>query len=457
MSALDRSRAPEVGADPAFRFPQIVRHRLANGLQVRTVEHLSVPIVSFVLQIEGGLGADPVGREGLAAITADMLDEGIGSMSAIDVSDELARLGADYEVEAGSDALTISLTTLARFAERGAGLLAEMTTRPALREADFTRVRQLRLDRLKQLKDHPPAVAEEVFLRMLFGDHPYGHLAIGYTSTLQAITLDDVARFHASRFVPGRAVLVVAGALPHEGLLALAERAFGGWSGAAPDPASGPASAIVPVRSTSARWAVVPRDGAAQSELRIGQLSARRDTPDHAALVVMNAILGGQFVSRVNLKLREEKGFTYGARTGFDWHKGLGPFSLSASVHTASTAEAVADSLKELEAIRGSRPPSEEELSLARASLTRGYPRNFETVQQVARSVAQLALYDLPDSYFADFVPRINAVGAGEVIAAATKYLDPATLTTLVVGDWGRIGESLAAVSPEWQTVAPSF
>jgi predicted Zn-dependent peptidase len=130
--------------------------------------------------------------------------------------------------------------------------------------------------------------------------------------------------------------------------------------------------------------AVVARDGAAQSELRIGHLSARRDTKDYAALVVMNAILGGQFVSRINLKLREEKAFTYGARTGFDWRRGLAPFSLQTSVHTASTAEAVGDVLNEIEAIRGSRPPSDTEMSLAKASLTRGYPRNFETAHAMS-------------------------------------------------------------------------
>jgi zinc protease len=194
----------------------------------------------------------------------------------------------------------------------------------------------------------------------------------------------------------------------------------------------------------AARLAVVPRDGAAQSELRIGQLAARRTTPDYPALLVMNAILGGQVVSRVNLKLREEKGFTYGARTGFDWRRGLAPFVLQVSVHTASTAEAIRDSLTEIAQIRGSRPPTAQELLLARASLTRGYPRGFETAQQVARAVGQLTLFGLPDTYFEEFVPKVHAVEAAHVVAAAERYLDPATLTTLVVGDHGVIGESLS-------------
>ncbi|MBW8869030.1 MAG: insulinase family protein, partial [Acidobacteria bacterium] len=154
----------------------------------------------------------------------------------------------------------------------------------------------------------------------------------------------------------------------------------------------------------------------------------------------------GQFVSRVNLKLREEKAYTYGARTGFDWHKGMSPFVLQASVHTASTADAVADALAELQDIRGTRPPTAQELGLAKASLTRGYPRNFETAQQVARALAQLALHGLPDSYFAEFIPRVHAVTAEAVVAAAAQYLEPNRLTTLVVGDHAVIHESLHAI-----------
>jgi predicted Zn-dependent peptidase len=179
-------------------------------------------------------------------------------------------------------------------------------------------------------------------------------------------------------------------------------------------------AADVPVaEQPHAAVAIVPREGAAQSELRIGHLVTGRSTPDYAALLVMNAVLGGQFVSRVNLKLREEKGYTYGARTGFDWRRGPTPFVLSAAVHTAATVDAIRDSLAEIEGIRGSRPPTDAELNLAKASLTRGFPRNFETAQQVARAIGQLVLYGLPDSYFATFVPKVNSVTGPELVAAA--------------------------------------
>jgi predicted Zn-dependent peptidase len=442
----DRSRLPDVGADPPFTFPTIERHTLSNGLAVRTVEHPSVPVVTLALQIDGGSGADPSGQEGLAAVVADMVDEGTGGMSAIAVSEALARIGADYDVDVGADATVFSLTTLTRFAGWGASLLSDMVVRPSLLEEDFLRIRQLRLDRLKQLKDSAPATAERAFLRLVYGSHPYGHLSIGADPTLRVLSIDDVRAFHVRRFHPARATLVVVGALSHEGLLQVARR-FDQWDGSGDGATAAPAAEIPPPAYPSARLAIVPREGAAQSELRVGHLAAPRTTPDYPSLLVMNAVLGGQFVSRVNLKLREEKAFTYGARTGFDWRRGLSPFVLQASVHTAATAESIADSLAEITDIRGSRPPTDAELALAKASLTRGYPRNFETTQQVARAVAQLALYRLPDTYFAEFVPTVNAIGGDDVTRVASLYLDPAKLTTLIVGDQSAIADSLGALA----------
>jgi zinc protease len=452
---VDRSRLPEVGADPSFRFPEIVRHTLANGLNVRTVEHRAVPVLTMVVQVEGGSGADPSSQEGLAAITADMVDEGTGSLSAIDVSDALARIGADYDLDVGPDVTTFSLTTLGRFAWRGASLLADLLVRPSLRDTDFERVRRLRIDRLRQLKDVAPAVAERAFLRIMYGDHPYGHLSIGSDAALRSLSLNDVHAFHAGRFVSSQATLVIAGDMTHEQMRQLAEEAFGAWPGGEDTVERVRASELEPSVEPAARLAIVPREGAAQSELRIGHLSVRRNTPDYPALLVMNSVLGGQFVSRVNLKLREEKGYTYGARTGFDWRRGRAPFSLHASVHTGSTAEAVKDSLTELEGLRGARPVTPTELTLAKASLTRGYPRNFETAGQIAHGVAQLALYGLPDTYFQEFVPRVNAVTSDEVSLAAASCLNPDRLTTLVVGDHAVVAEPLTRLLGDPLVLSP--
>jgi zinc protease len=445
--AVDRTRLPSVGPDPLFRFPSIVRHRLTNGLDVRTVEHRSVPVITLVLQVNDGSGADPSDAHGLAAITADMLDEGTGALSAIDVSEAIQRIGGEFDIDVAPDATVFTLTTLTRFADRGAGLLADILVRPSFRDEDFNRVRQLRLDRLRQLRDLPPAVAERAFLRLLYRDHPYGHLPIGSDAALRALSVDDVRRFHQAAYRSSRATLVAAGDMSHEQLRDVAERAFGDWVDRRGDGVGGVApSTIEPSFVSDSRLAIVPREGAAQSELRIGHLTTGRDTPDYPALLVLNSVLGGQFVSRVNLKLREQKGYTYGARTGFDWRRGVSPFALQASVHTAATADAIQDSLNELQAIRGSRPPDPNEMALARATLTRGYPRNFETAQQVARSVAQLVLYNLPDTYFEEFVPKINAVEAEDVTRVARRHLDASRLITLVVGDHHAIADSLKSL-----------
>ena len=224
-----------------------------------------------------------------------------------------------------------------------------MTTRPSLREADFERVRQLRRDRLRQLKDVPSAVAERAFLRLVYGSHPYGHLSIGDEPSLAALSLDQVVQAHRAR-VPAGERDAGRGRRPAGGRAAARRPSARSAPGSRRRQPADASAADQPVAAAPGRgWRSCPREGAAQSELRIGRLAARRDTPDYPALVVMNAVLGGQFVSRINLKLREEKGYTYGARTGFDWRKGLAPFVLHASVHTAATAEAVSDALHEFE------------------------------------------------------------------------------------------------------------
>ncbi len=445
--AADRTQLPAIGPDPAFSFPRIERHTLANGIALRTVEHMSAPLVSFVVLVEGGSASDPAHLEGLAALTADMMDEGTGDLSAIDVSDQLARIGANYDSDVGADASTFTLTTLARHVERGSTLLADLLLRPSLRDADFDRVRKLRVDRLRQIRDLPQAVADRAMLRLLYGEHPYAHQPLGTSAGLARTSLDSVVAFHGASVQPASIIVVAGGALSHATLREVAERVFGAWQPAAPaPPAAPPASSIEPADAPRPRLAIVARPGAAQSELRIGHLSARRSTPDYASLLVANAVLGGQFVSRVNLKLREEKGYTYGARTGFDWRRGLAPFALHASVHTAATADAIRLSLEELEGIRGPRPPTAEEMELARASLTKGFPRNFETVQQVTRGVAQLALFDLPDTYFEEFIPRVHAVTSAEVVRVAREYIHPDRASTIIVGDRSVIEADLEAL-----------
>lgn len=448
MSRIDRTRLPDVSPTASFRFPAIHRRTLANGLDVRVIAHRNVPVVSAVLLVPGGTAADPIDRPGLAAFTADLLDEGSGGRSAIEVSDLLARYGADFDVDVGPDAIVLSMTTLTKFAGQALALLAEMATAPNLAEPDIERVRRLRLERLLQLRDHAPAVADRAFSRLLYREHPYGHLGLGTEAALQVTKDSDIRAFHRGAFVPNGATLVIAGDAEIGVLLETASKTFGNWQTPADAPAINRHAGLEPPPLVpDHRLASVARPGAAQSELRIGHVCASRDTPDYHALVLLNMILGGQFVSRVNMNLRQDKGYTYGVRTGFDLRRGLGPFVLQTSVGTEVTAPAITEAFKELEAIRSTRPASAEELALARASVTQGYPRGFETAQQVARAVSSLALHGLPDTYFEEFVGRIESVTVDDIARVASDYLDLSRMVTLVVGDHDRIASSLAALN----------
>ncbi len=449
---IDRSRLPVPGAAAPFRFPSIGKSVLSNGLRVWTARHASIPVVTLMLIVTRGAAADPVGAEGLAALTVDMLDEGSDGLSAIEVHQALARIGAQLDSEIGPDGAALAVTALSRFTGRALSLVGDMVARPALAPDDFERVRELRLNRLRQLRDLPGAVADRTFARLLYGNHPYGHTPLGAEASLRAITLEDVRAFHADHVRPTAATLVAVGDCDHDEVCRLAESAFAGWNGAAEPP-----EIRTPDLPTPPRVSVVPRPGAPQSELRIGHIAAARSTPDYHALVAANMVLGGQFVSRLNLNLRAEKGLTYGARTSFDFRRLPGPFALHVSVQTTATAEAVSESLRECAEIRGVRPVTPDELDLGVAALTRGFPRNFETAEQIARAMSQLVLYDLPARYFDEFVPAVERLTADDVTAAARRHLDPARMTTLIVGDLDAIQDGVArlnlgvpvALSPE--------
>ena len=439
MSA-DRSRLPALGPRRTFVFPTIEKSALPNGLRVWVIRQATVPVVTCFLLIRTGSADDSGGKDGLAALTVDMLDEGSGQRSAIDMHEALARVGAQFDADVGYDGSALGITLLSRFVERGLMLVADMVSRPNLAEADFSRVRQLRLHRLTQLRDSPSAVADRAFVKLLYGDHAYGHMPIGTERALAAMAVEDVRDFQRIAMTPSRATLIVAGDCEHAEIHRIATDAFSGWNSAADLRMTSHAASPAP-----ARLNVVPRPGAPQSELRIGQIAAARSTPDYHALVAANMVLGGQFVSRVNLNLREDKGLTYGVRTTLDLRRMPGPFVLQTSIETGATARGIIESLGEIAAILGPRPITEEELALGVASLTRGYARNFETAEQIARAAVQMALYDLPDDYFAQYVSRMEAITPAETMAAAARHLDPARLVTLVVGDFERIARDLEA------------
>ncbi|MBM64058.1 MAG: hypothetical protein CL484_14010 [Acidobacteria bacterium] len=430
-----------------MRFPAARIARLASGLTIRAVEHLGPPVVQWIWVVPTGSATDPETQPGLAALTADLLDEGSTTLSALDLHAALDRIGARLGIQVGSDATTVSLTTLSRYAEEGLVLLDEIVTRPRFEPVDFERARDLRRSRLRQMRTVPGAVADRVYLERLYPDHPYGHLSIGTDESLSRLTVADVKQFYHEDYLPAQTTLVGVGALAHDTLIELAERVFGGRATGSMFKTAGDDS-VEPaeLRNPSAQVVIVDRPGAVQSELRIGHVGVARRIADYHAVLVLNMVLGGQFVSRLNRTLREEKGYTYGVRTSFDCRRWPGPFSMQGSVQADATVESVQEVLTQMASFTGDGPVTVSELDLACAALTRGFARGFETVGQVARGVVQLVQHDLPADDYDQFVPQIEAVDEAAVTAAAAEYLHVDRAVVVVVGPASQFAEGLAAL-----------
>jgi predicted Zn-dependent peptidase len=453
-SELDaRFRPPVVGAATPVRFPVISRTTLPNGLRVWSLPWAPLPVAAVVFILNHGAADDPADRPGLASLTADLVDEGAGTRDTVGLAAAFSSLGTHLEVEAGSESTALAFTVLTRFFEQALDLVVDVLLRPRLAEVDLTRIRAQRINRLRQLKTSAGASADRALLAGVFGDHPYGHGIMGTSAALEAASLDEVRTFHADRFAPASATLIVAGDLDPARVADAVHARLGDWRASAPKfrrSYAAPA-AIQP------RVLLVDRPGAPQSELRIGHLGPPRTTPAYHRLVTLNAALGGQFTSRVNQLLRETKGYTYSARTSFDFRTVAGAFACDTSVETDATAAAVADVLGELAAVRSDRPIRDEELARAKSSLTRGYVRHFETPEHLARAASELAIFDLPDETFDLFVDAVSALDESDLLEAARAFLDPDACVIAVVGDRERCRRGLGDLRGDVVETTPVF
>lgn len=445
--AVDRSALPPVGAPAPLRFPAIERESLPNGVRLWSVDHHETDLIGFVLLVPSGSAADPPGREGLAAFTADLLDDGTRRRSGIELHDELGRIGGRLGTDVSSDATVLSITALARHARDALALLIELATEPRFDPEEVERIRTLRISRIAQRRHVAAAAAERAFLRSIYGAHPYGHTPAGTETSLARTTLDDVRAFHAAHYAPARWTLIRSGGrgrAPGAELASLASGVPHDARAAARD-ASPADTDETPAVSPNGRLTFVPRVGAVQSELRIGHVGVVRRAADYPAVMVMNMVLGGQFVSRLNLNLREARGYTYGVRTGFDGRRRPGPFVLQTAVDAAVTGDAIREAVREIRDIRAARPVTGDELAAARPGLTSGFARNFETAGQVAHAAMRLALFELPDDEYTTFVSRVAAVDTAAAADAARRRLDPDALRVVVVGP-PDVGPSLASL-----------
>jgi zinc protease len=449
----DRFHPPAAGAPTAVRFPEIARDALDNGLGVWAISHTSVPLVTAVLTLAHGTADDPAAQPGLASLVADLIDEGAGGYDAIELSEALMRLGSHLDIDTGADETVLTLTSLTRQFLPSMTLLADIVLRPHMSEAALARVRELRTSRLRQMSQSAGSMADRTFVAAVFRGHPYGHGAFGTTAGLESITVDDARGFWAAMAGPRRATLIVAGDVTGSEIRRVAEQTFGDWSGGPeprpliPHPAPPPEAKI---------W-LVDRPDAPQSELRIGHGAPWRRTRDYHALVTLNALVGGQFTSRINRNLREEKGITYGARTAFELRRVAGSFSCDTSVQADATAVAVREVLRELSDVRQQGSVPDDELARAKASLTRGYVRHFETAGQLARAAGQLATHELDPDVFDRFVPEVTAVTPAQLAETAHGLIQPDDATIVVVGDAARLAPSLADLGRKVAIATPEF
>jgi zinc protease len=424
---------PAAGPPRPYVFPAVDRLRLDNGLALVVCHLPGRPLVEASLVVPGGAADEAEERAGAAILMARALPEGTARYSAIELVEATERLGASLHAEAGWDATSISADAPADRLPATLDLMAEVFARPTFPATEVERLRDERLNDLLQAKADPRRRVEEAFIETIYApSSPYHRPGGGVRETVERLDVTALRAEHARRFDPARMTLIVGGDLNGLDVPALAAERFGGWR-AGPE-ASGAGAIDATAAPGGRRVRIIHRPGAVQTEIRIGHVGLPRRIGDYHAVAVMSAILGGLFNSRLNRKLREEKGYTYGAGAGFDFRRAAGPFGARAAVNTEVTVPAIVDLLAELHAIRAT-PVSEAELRDARNYLVGVFPLRFETPGAVVGALAGLAVHGLPDDELERYRPAIEAVTADAVLVAARAYVRPDESAIVLVGD----------------------
>ena len=433
-----RSTPPKPGPQRALVLPKPTVFTLENGLTVYLVERHELPIVSAELLTLAGGAANPSDHPGLAGITAALLTEGTEKRTSEQIANQASLLGTDLSSFSNTSSAGLAISLLSRHIAPGLALLADSAEHPAFPAADLERIRARRLTGLLQQQDNPVQLALRAGALNLFGPaNPYGYDALGTADSLKSITRDDVQRFYTHNYGPRGSLLELTGDVTVAEARRLAEESFGKWASTAAPVAPPPAPAV-PDR----KFLIVDKPGAPQTALLTFGVGMPRNSPDYPAVTVMNTMLGGLFSSRINMNLREEHGYTYGAQSFFWYYRGTGPFIAYAQVRTDVTAPATEQMFKELDGIH-TRPLTDAELRLAKDSIIRSLPGDFESDFGVNGKLADLWLYNLPLDYYTSLPARIEAVTSADAVDAANKYIHPENLLVIEVGDKSKIEQGL--------------
>jgi zinc protease len=448
--ALDRTKIPPPGKQPALHVPAWTRVRLGNGADLIVSEKHDLPLVSFTITFIGGSNQfDPVDRAGIGSMVASMLSEGTTTKDGDMLSNALQLLGTTVNTNIGGETGSIGfLSTTSKFAST-LDVLADMLVNPTFPADALERQRAQRLIALRQAKDRTTAVAAVVFPKVLYGDeHPYGRSPS--EASIQSITRDQIVAYHKNYFRPGRAIITVVGDITAPAVKPVIERALSAWAQGGEKPSF--AYPQVPERRPTTIY-LVDKSGAAQSTFALGNPGPPRSTSDYFALQVLNRILGGQFQSRLNANIREEKGYSYGVNSSFAFGKGPGPFRAGGDVVTAKSDAALVEFMKELRGIGGSRPISEDELATAKDGLIQRLPDQFASVTAINSAITGVYVQGLPEDFYQKFGATVSAVTKEDVVRVAKQYIDLEHLAIVIVGDRATIegplkGTNIAPIRP---------
>ncbi|MEN3326789.1 MAG: zinc protease [Acidobacteriota bacterium] len=444
QQTLDRTVVPPPGSSPVLRVPTWTKTQLANGATLIVSERHGLPLVSFQITFLGGSNQfEPEGKRGVASMTASMLSEGTATKTGDQLSDALQLLGTGISSGVGGEEGSLGFVSTAKNFEATLAILADEMLNSTFPADALDRLRGRTLVGLTQAKDQPVVVGAQVFNRILYGNaHPYGQRAT--ENSVKAITRDDVVAFAKAYYQPGRAIVTVVGDITTPKAKAAVEKGLAAWAKAGDKP-----SFDYPKlpELQPAKIYLVDKPGAAQSVFNIGLPGPPRNTPDYFALQVLNTILGGQFQSRLNANLREQKGYSYGVNSNFGFGKGPGPFRAGGSIVSAKTDAALVEFMKELKGIVGERPITVEELKTAKDSLIQGLPQRFASVSAISNAITSLVTQGLPDDYYQQYAKNVSAVTKEDVLRVAKQYIDLNHLAIVIVGDRSEVEAGLKATN----------
>ncbi|MGZ8392004.1 MAG: M16 family metallopeptidase [Gemmatimonadales bacterium] len=442
QAGADRSKLPDPGASPAAKFPELERATLSNGLKIVLARRATIPQVRFDLLLDAGFAADPGAIPGTASLAMAMLDEGTARRNSIQISDGLAQLGANLGTGSKLDASSVSLEALTENLDASLDIYGDVILNPAFPHTDFDRLKKQRLAQIQQEKADPVGLALRVFPGLLYGaGHAYANpwTGSGTEESTARIKREDLVRFHQTWFKPNHATLVVVGATTLAEIKPRLERLFASWK-----PGDVPAKNIATVGQQPRPVVyLIDRPGSLQSVILAGNVAPPKANPKEVTIEAMNGVLGGDFSSRINMNLREDKHWSYGAFTFFRDARGQRPFVAYAPVQTDKTKEAVIELDKELRGIVKDRPIQPAELSRAQASLTLTLPGSWETASALAGSIGNIVTFGLDDRYYDTFADKVRAQTVESVTAIAGEVVHPDQLVWVIVGDRSKIEPGL--------------